>query len=366
MDHAFLLQSVSHFQSSKNIREPTMPTAPQIDEPQTLTGLFPPDDDDDDNSDDDGEPQQNDNCYEVQSVKLAGMDLQIRQFDYHSHNANRVWPGTFHLAEYLLLEEEKTTTETATLCCNHGHNQTTTTTTSRTRRYQHHWGRVLELGTATGLLAIRMALASEVVYYYHHNHHQQQSDKGCCCTSVVTTDVLVEDEEDQIAANLQHNYRINGLGVMDDDDDKQQQQHAPTTTTTTTRRRRRRRLLPPPHVPHTWGTGWKKSVEQSGINLDSMDPRFYQLLPQQQPSSSSSASSSFDTIIASDILLYVSAYPALVQTLTELIPPHCPTVLVMSWNRRMKESAEFFERMGNAGFDRQHCGKGIYTMRRRK
>lgn len=75
-----------------------MPHAPQIDDPQTLTGLFPPDSDEESLDDAD---EENDVCYEIQSVLLAGATLKVRQFDYHSHNANRVWPGTFPLADYL-------------------------------------------------------------------------------------------------------------------------------------------------------------------------------------------------------------------------------------------------------------------------
>ena len=55
-------------------------------------GLFPPDSDAD--ADD---PRNLPLCYEIQSVVLAGETLAVRQFDYHSHNTNRVWSGTFNL-----------------------------------------------------------------------------------------------------------------------------------------------------------------------------------------------------------------------------------------------------------------------------
>ena len=98
----------------------------------------------------------------------------------------------------------------------------------------------------------------------------------------------------------------------------------------------------PIHVPHTWGTGWVDSASKRGV-----DGKVY------------------DTIIASDILLYVSAYPALVQTLTELFKMaeakgKSPS-FVMSWNRRMKASAEFFDLMLSAGFKCRHQGKCVYT-----
>jgi hypothetical protein len=73
----------------------------------------------------------------------------------------------------------------------------------------------------------------------------------------------------------------------------------------------------------------------------------------------------------SDILLYVSAYPALVQTLKELLDPSffpVPTLsgnknpkFIMSWNRRMKESIQFFDLMTDAGFQHRNEGKCVYT-----
>jgi predicted nicotinamide N-methyase len=252
-----------------------MPTAPQIDAPQTLTGLFP---DDSDESDDAASTSC---CYEIQSVELAGCQLKIRQFDYHSHNANRVWPGTFVLADYLLSSSGS------------------------------GWGRVLELGTATGLLAIRLTRADE-----------------SCCTFIATSDV--QDEDDQVAANVRFNYQLNGI-----DDESA-----------------------PLHIPHTWGTGWKQSVERQieRIQSDGSESTKNEDLV--------SSLLSFDTIVASDILLYVSAYPALVQTLQEVMPSD-QQKFVMSWNRRMKESAEFFQLMTQAGFHSEHQGKCVYIFQRK-
>ena len=85
-------------------------SAAQIDDPQTLSGLFPPDSDDEEGDNDaidcDANHHVNSNCYyEIQSVQLVGATIQIRQYDYHSHNANRIWPGVFPLAEYLLQQQ---------------------------------------------------------------------------------------------------------------------------------------------------------------------------------------------------------------------------------------------------------------------
>lgn len=244
-----------------------MPTNHQIDAPQTLIGLFPPDTDDEDNNDEGAEPLTL--CYEIQSVELVGRQLSVRQFDFHSHNANRVWPGTFNLADYLF-------------------------------RDSRNWGNILELGAATGLLSIRLAWSS-IVY-------NSASNDDAVCNAIVTSDV---QDDGEIASNIAFNFHLN-------------------------------QIAPPPHVPHTWGTGWMESVSEAGVVVPSID-----------------------TIVASDILLYVAAYPALVTTLSELMVDD-RTVFVMSWNRRMKESTTFFDMMKEAGFHATHEGKCVYTFIRRE
>ena len=49
--------------------------------------------------------------------------------------------------------------------------------------------------------------------------------------------------------------------------------------------------------------------------------------------------SDFYFVVASDILLYVSAYPALVATLTDLFDNCGTREFLMAWNRRMKSSS---------------------------
>jgi len=289
-----------------------MPTAPQIDAPQTLTGLFP------DSSDDEDEAGSDDlgPCYENQSVILSGETLMIRQFDFHSHNANRVWPGTFNLSDYLLARTSNN---------NNSHDE------KNVEKFVHQWGSVLELGTATGLLAIRLTMACTQqqsmvnvdvdvddndtptsiprMDAIEGQKNDDAAGHNCCCTSVVTSDV--QDERGEVQSNLEYNYELNHI------------------------------LDPPLHVPHTWGSGWNTSMAAAaGVEQ----------APQE-----------FDTIVASDILLYVSAYGALIETLEELMPPGSHTKFVMSWNRRMKESAEFFDRAKQAGFSCTHEGKCIYT-----
>ena len=305
-----------------------MPSNPQLDVPITLTGLFPPeeDDNDDDETDcnddhdnkDDHDDDHHANCYEVQSLTVCDRTYFVRQYDFHSHNANCVWPGTFVLAEYLFSQTKTTKTD-----------QTNTDTV---------WGHVLELGTATGLLAMRLHHASRV-YHHHGKNAEDDSQNVIICDSVTTSDV----DDDQVTHNVEWNYQRNGIlqGTMENDRDKN--------------------TPPPIHIPHTWGTGWEKSVQR----------RKTQLQLQQQ------IRSTFDTIVASDILLYVSAYPALVQTVTELFAmdrspapdtdtherssPQRQQQLILSWNRRMKESASFFQLMEHAGFAWKHEGNCVYT-----
>jgi hypothetical protein len=384
-----------------------MPTLDQIiDEPQTLFGLFPDSDDDDGDETTDGPLADDDpngqhkrllmsDCdnaiasgyhYEIQSLVVANETLRIRQFAYHSHNANRVWPGTFNLANYLLetvpLAAVAVTADTTSFeSVDDVSSTTTTTSTSRTNyQYKHYWGRVLELGTATGILAIRLAMASSASSSLNNqtattslaavplvDSSEPAVGYSHCCTCVVTSDVV--DDYQDIATNLAYNCALNQLSV------------------------------PPVHVPHTWGTGWVTSCREAcactsaafavSASATDTDPSSKMLATcssgYEALFDSNDTCMGFDTIVASDILLYVAAYPALVTTLVELVsrplrpesslPCRVPggheetstfatprrPMIVLSWNRRMKESQEFFERMERAGFTCTHQGQCIYT-----
>ncbi|GMI36092.1 hypothetical protein TrRE_jg11545, partial [Triparma retinervis] len=177
-----------------------MPNDRDIDAPINFAGLWPDSDDEEEAFVDNGEEQ---------IVEVCGVDLKVRQYAYHSHNANRVWPGTFNLCEYYLSPSPPTG------CLSDLKGK-----------------RVLELGTATGLLALRMSMSG--------------------VSNIVTSDVsdggLVRD-------NVLFNFSLN-------------------------------KVPPVPHLEHTWGTGW--------------------------------GGGRFDVVLASDILLYVAAYDALVKTLGEV------------------------------------------------
>jgi hypothetical protein len=81
-------------------------------------------------------------------------------------------------------------------------------------------------------------------------------------------------------------------------------------------------------------------------------------------SSNSSKSPLFQFIVASDILLYVSAYPALVSTLNDLFLNCGTKEFVMAWNRRL-DCSQFFQLSREAGFYCYHHGECIYSLFRR-
>lgn len=263
-----------------------------IDAPVSLCGIF--------NDSDDDSVSSFDQCYETEDVNVCGAILKIRQYAFHSHNANRVWPGTFNLAEYLLRTYENKKIENAS---DRAIQEGEEVNEDDCNKDSSKLGKVLELGAATGILSLRLLTAGSEI-----------------SSSVTTTDV---EDDGEVEKNIEYNYALNGFT------DKKK------------------------HIPHTWGSGFVSSARKHGFLETELD---------------------FDTIVASDILLYVSAYPALVETIKELfelkkkktncdINEHISTkpVFIMSWNRRMKESQEFFDMMEAEGFKCKHEGKCIFT-----
>lgn len=214
--------------------------------------------------------------YEVKSFVVCDVPMLIRQFSWHSANANQIWPGTVTLAEYLSLD------------CNQGLLLS---------------GRVLELGSATGALAIFLL----------------KRNAEC---DIVTSDI---DDGGDVEENIKHNFAINGLP---------------------------QRL----HVAYSWGAPFEEARAAAARRF----------LHQCSSSSSSSSSSGFEIahIIASDILLYVSAFPALVKSLLALFaPPYSAHSFIMSWERRIDVSL-FFALMVDAGFSCRSDGRAIFVFTR--
>jgi hypothetical protein len=168
---------------------------------------------------------------------------------------------------------------------------------------------LLELGAATGALAMCLV------------------DHGL---QLITSDY--DDDDDIIADNLKHNFEANGL-------------------------------VPPCHVPFTWGTGWAAAVKRyddqhhsnnTDNNTDTDRSRAVVGIKDCR----------IRYIVASDILLYVSVYPALVASLEEIFQLHRVEEFIMSWNRRIAESSIFFDLMKAAGFNCVHLGSCIYSFTR--
>lgn len=87
----------------------------------------------------------------------------------------------------------------------------------------------------------------------------------------------------------------------------------------------------PLHVPYTWGDGsWNETILKisNNSNNDEDNNNKEVILQKLKPES-------FQYIVASDILLYVSVYPKLVETLCELFCESNNNIqeFLMSWNR---------------------------------
>jgi predicted nicotinamide N-methyase len=190
----------------------------------------------------------------VQELDIAGIKLLIRQFSWHEANANKVWPGTFTLAEYIVEHLDT-----------------------------YRAGVLLELGAATGALALFL--------------RQPQYN-----LNVITSDI---SDGGAVRENIAHNFALNGV---------------PCVT----------------HVEHTWGGPWPEQV---------------------------AAAASITHVIASDILLYVKAYPALVATLDMLFKAGAVQFL-MSWNRRINSTPVFFALMQEAGFIAETLPHCVYSFTR--
>lgn len=72
-------------------------------------------------------------------------------------------------------------------------------------------------------------------------------------------------------------------------------------------------------------------------------------------------------IVASDILLYVSAYPDLIITLNDVFSIYDIEEFIMSWQRRIAESKIFFEMLIDNGYtcDAVENWSGLYVIKRK-
>lgn len=252
-----------------------------VEAPISLGGLF-------NDSDDSGGDEQT-SVHEIQTLTIGGMQLRINQTGFHIANANKVWPGTFVLADFLLQNRERYLVGDL----------------------------FLELGSATGALAILL-------------RKQQQP--------VITSDI---DDGGEAEKNIKYNFELNG--------------EDPESCN---------------HIAHTWGKGFFADCNAAFPQKQKLFSSHCSIVDQcthSQHSSSDIVASRLRFVVASDILLYVSAYDQLVETLCELISTSGEISspggqeFLMSWNRRMKGSQLFFDKMSDAGFHCYHHGKCIYS-----
>lgn len=135
-----------------------------VEAPLSLGGLFGPIDmsDDDDDDKEEGKEKNNEQfqqIYDEQILEIGCKELIIRQYCWHQVNANKVWPGTFNLAEFIEIHS-----------------------------LRYHNGIILELGAATGALAIYMkSIFSDYQLY--------------------TSDI---DDGGEVQNNIQYNFIRNG------------------------------------------------------------------------------------------------------------------------------------------------------------
>eukprot|EP00668_Euglena_longa_P029460 GGOE01036808.1.p1 GENE.GGOE01036808.1~~GGOE01036808.1.p1 ORF type:complete len:259 (-),score=65.66 GGOE01036808.1:71-847(-) len=221
-----------------------------VDAPISLAGLFGAE------ADDASEADANhfDQLYEVQTLNVAGVPLRLRQFTFHSKNANKVWPGTFGLADFLLREEPRFSSAES-------------------------W---LELGAATGALAAWIVARG----WLGKGHTSDFDDGG------------------EIADNIAVNFGLNGL-------------------------------RPLAHIPYCWGDDFPGALNQQ-----------------------------FDLILASDILLYVQSYPALVDTLSRLFDRGASRFLMFWGRRRVVDASSFLDLMRRAGFALDQPDRFVYLYTR--
>ena len=135
----------------------THPKDGGVEAPISLGGLFTGADSDEDSND--GFRLE----YSTQAISLCDISLQIRQYSWHMANANKVWPGTFSLANFLFAHKA---------------------------RYDGY--PMLELGAATGALSIFLKKLSPSF-------------------DITTSDI---NDEGDVEENVKYNFVHNGLDIV--------------------------------------------------------------------------------------------------------------------------------------------------------
>ena len=122
-----------------------------VEAPISLNGLFFNPDEDDEEEDDVYR-----NIFETQTLHIGHMDLKIRQSSWHKTNANKVWSGMFVNYIYIIRFIMIFYANVSCSCYILGTFLLAEFIKANRKRYSH--GRMLELGSATGALAIFLRL----------------------------------------------------------------------------------------------------------------------------------------------------------------------------------------------------------------
>lgn len=130
-----------------------------VEAPLSLGGFFNSSNDGEEDEEG-GEGHEFEQIYDEQVLQINSKDYIIRQYCWHQVNANKVWPGTFNLAEFIEKHSKRYTT-----------------------------GIILELGAATGALSLSLkAIYPEYPLY--------------------TSDI---DDGGEVQENIQYNFHRNGF-----------------------------------------------------------------------------------------------------------------------------------------------------------
>ncbi|RHY34499.1 hypothetical protein DYB32_000901 [Aphanomyces invadans] len=156
--------TLEFFETSKS---PMVVTTVAQDAPVSLSGLFA--------ASSDSEVDEFENEFEIQNISIGDDMYRIRVFSFHEANANKVWPGMFNLANFM----------------------------DSHARYSS--GRIMELGAATGALAIHLRSAPRnydvTTRYGRSNVHSTRSSRHC-------SDIC---DDGAVAANIAFNSALNAL-----------------------------------------------------------------------------------------------------------------------------------------------------------
>ena len=221
--------------------------------PLSLGSLFQNDEDD--------SPVEFEQNYEITCMNICNTEFKIRQYSWHKANANKVWPGTFELAQYL------------------------DNNLNNILSYPnyHEDNVILELGAATGALSIfltKLFITKGIPFITTTNNTTNTTatttttdnkneylviSNASPVYTIITSDI--EDINNEIETNIIYNFELNNIPLCK-------------------------------HIGHTWGTLSTDSLilcSNNNNNNNNSNINYSTTIPV----------CAVHTVIASDILLYV-------------------------------------------------------------